>query len=614
MRHTGIELSENNAPLETDDSWDFSNVVDSSESTKLPNGRAEGQSSLLEVFEAELAKNAKGSSSQINGSPAPATGPRSNAFSARLEQLTFHKERGPAKSMPTRSLHQPSCAATKDLLDVDAAMNISSPMLETRSKPMDSTASYLSTPQLASSAIEDGIKTAVSGFETCLRGIANTLKAAQAPSHKSEKQIFEETILAFRELAGDFKAQQPAASREDRNIHNIPQHVKKIEALFPAQNSTTVNMKATKAPETPLQAPPTRIPVASRANEQQSGQQLDEKKDRKADTLLPAKQKQLRFDDEKLTETPNFLSDISTGSFQYHRPGPIHLPAQTPWLRTELKNSGYIDHLRRFSSVDTLRKPARHDRSASPAVTTRFPTVAQFENTNFSSKTTAQPAVAPLIDLESESGAGNQQVLQDVARESSGQFFNRMTGVNDSDGSASKFRLVRPFDAFEDIAQRNEGVRRSNTVATSTYKPQPTLRRPYSEIFSGNGRVPWESFTVHRKHEPSARPDAQASKNDLPMPPHPVIQSKPLRQGHLTASLSESRVADESCNRRSPDHAPSNLRPQDMAVRKCVDRLLELGFDMERSRLRVYASASSGNLNDALDMISEEQQAYDDRQ
>ena len=578
----------------------------------------DGQKSLLEVFETELANKPKDSASQTDPPFVPLN-PRS------------------APLMPEFTKQANVLASTNHLAPL----------------------------QNASTTVEDGIKTAVNGFEVCLRGIIDTLKAAQPL--RSDEDILTESTLAFQNLAEKIVSLSDATlkglvdcpvSKEDNTTDHDLDGTKNFDLQFPVMTTD-----------------PSMTREVGKAQVQQAG--LKDSNSLPSTAVQAAsgrsKRKELRFDDGK----SDFRSDFA-GPFHYHRPGPIHLPHHSSQPQASLlthlgdpapKSSGYVDYLRRFSSADTLKDPCkfrweqdsdpskgvRCDRSFSPAaVTTRFPTIGQFENATFSTSM-APPAPPSLIDLDAEEGpkassganlggkmshsdlSGRDQKDMADARNPrdtaaiyprapvelhNKQFLYSSCGV--SDGSvANRARLLRPFDAFEgeDMLQNQPDngtqVHRSATVAA----PSQTLRRPYSDVFSGKGRVSWDSFTgQQREIEGKGCSDAQASSTSLPLlatrvtPPEPLQLVKPVDKSGIRRSATDAGARRERRPWNVTYQSPStNHRPKDVKIRKCVNDLLGLGFNVERSRLRVYASVADGDLDEAIDMLTEDQKVHDSR-
>lgn len=542
------------------------------------------QKSLLEVFESELAKD-------------------------------------PRDCAPTSS----SCNQRVSTLPKPTVTDQMNPLASTNHSPP---------PQPASAAIESGIRTALNGFESCLRGIIDTMKAAQ-PS-RSDQQIMKDSLRFFGGLGEKMASLDTAASdvntsaaRADPEAQSIPSGKQKVDFQLPHMHSSAESWTPA-GKETNQSGPLLRPTLMAEASHTQD-------KTEKSVSGIPSS---------------DILSD-STGPFRYHPPGPIHLPQQNfPQGKPQWSHStdspskplGYVDHLRGLNSANVQSLPlsayqhqdfhtsnyTKSDKSASLFdIATRFPTIGQFENGTFSNEL-APPAPPPLIDLDLETGNDHSQDTKPCATtirpESSGQFFNRMaakyplksaSSVESSDehlphrnagigpgSAASKATLLRPFDAFAPEgapeSQHQRGVRRSATVAASN------LRRPYSDIFADNARAARWSPASQQRH--STHLSAEASSTSLHLTAMPTMQRKSLPHVNPVNSPAVHRAATIAGVRRE-----ANLRPHDAKVRKCVDNLIGLGFDIERSRLRVYASVAGGDLDEAIDIITEDQKVHASR-
>lgn len=322
---------------------------------------------------------------------------------------------------------------------------------------------------------------------------------------------------------------------------------------------------------------------------------------------------------------------------------------------------------------------ARPDGYSSPVVT-HFPTLEQFEGATF----TGQPRFPPLPSMEplipsrpedrrddsQESRRGDYEPVVAKATdptlpkmypsawphpageanptESSGDFFKRMTGLTESsktptplDTTAPEARLMKPFDPLADTRplDRLDGtatptmsplrgaVRRVNTVAGAGGRYNPSnQRRPYSEFFSGDGRIGWDTFvrgyergsssaSVGTPEQSSAQPHAQDAE---PRPLHsnsaavdrtsePVFHKHPDPKPAAVKPFTTRARAGET----HPDY------PAVHRVQQCVDQLTALGFGTEENgglkRLVVYAQAAGGDLEEAIEMIEEERRAYKER-
>ena len=507
----------------------------------------------------------------------------------------------------------------------------------------DQTRSLASTPHLqssepASTAIETGIRDALNGFEACLRGIVDTLKAAQPL--RSDQEVLCSTLDIFRDLAKKAVPQtaasfntgvNPATANPDLKAGSGPEDMQKLDCHFPVM-----------AAHTPA------IP--------ESWKPLGKETKQDAQRLWAPSRAQTSHTQNKHGKSgsgrskPEFISDLS-GPLQYHPPGPIHLPQQNPVSGipqlsqsgvARLQPSGYAVNPSCFHSADVRDRQQqdchtpdhrRPDNSASLLdIATRFPTIRQFEDGTCLNRS-ALPTAPSLIDLDPEVGPGlslgPQCDVTENETESSGQFFNRMTARNPPQGvpsfalqdeylpncnigvspvfAASKATLLRPFDAFAaEPAPRNQhdrGVHRSATVAART------LRRPQSEVFPGNHRVAWGSPPTEQcKPTVNESVGAEVSSTSLPLPVLPTMQRRPLPQVRPAGTLGVHRSATDVVARRE-----TSLRPRDTKVRKCIDSLIGLGFDLDRSRLRAYASVADGDLDEAIDILTEDQKVHESR-
>ena len=331
-------------------------------------------------------------------------------------------------------------------------------------------------------------------------------------------------------------------------------------------------------------------------------------------------------------------------------------------------DSGDVEKAQRVGPFETLKtacpsqgqqgfglsKDLPIDRSLSPiAIATRFPTIGQLENATLATSALSFSTIPALVGLDAAKGPkdspgetdGNRssypeschQVQQNVSGEYHPKTFTKLhhgvsmelrnaqysnTSLNVEGGPiVSKARLLRPFEAFESAKmlrkQPNDGaqVRRS----TSVIAPAHNLRRPYSDIFSGKGRVSWDCFTAQQpKREDSSSIHARTSSTSLPWPaprtspPMSLASTQTIQH----SGVCQSATAIEPDSEFQPQHHTSqtsctNLRSTDLVAQECVDNLVSLGFNIERSRLQVYASIAGGDLNEAIDMLAEDQKVHD---
>lgn len=291
-------------------------------------------------------------------------------------------------------------------------------------------------------------------------------------------------------------------------------------------------------------------------------------------------------------------------------------------------------------SSPIIEAPIRSTSSTPTA--SRFPTLEQFEGGSFTglSNFPPLPSMEPLIPQRTchkvevrkpqkvdeivfpfvqavESAIFNgcspslgRRPTSSDTNESSGDFFYRMTGLTEEAARLVELRsnLVR-CEGLSDGVQHHavEGIKRHATVAGSTNSYVAKSRRPYSQNFSGNGRLPWETFL---NNDTSVLTGGSSYQDSSGINSHPST-SVTHKMGKATAPSPVGAVAVVSKEIFSGEHNDSSTVAK---VQDCVEKLKDLGFggdsDGGVKRLVVYAQAAEGNLSDAIDMIDEEQRAY----
>lgn len=302
--------------------------------------------------------------------------------------------------------------------------------------------------------------------------------------------------------------------------------------------------------------------------------------------------------------------------------------------------------------------------TASHKVTSRFPTFEQFENGALATAHRFPPlpsmeALEPhrlnplprvprrlntrdgssYIDQDSDHetsipepfGGTSVTIISDRS-ESSGEFFNRMTGLGkgpvttthsslqasigqDSAGLDGRLSQVGPF-----VGRKNVTYRQSVSELARNDSSVNNSRRPYSENFSGEGRIGWDTFL---------RQDSESHNTNLgvvePIPSSLTSErGRFLRSGISTISyhnIHNDEAASEIQRAEiTQDSEQSNFNQRGDAadagkVQACVTQLHKLGYGCDAAqggfeRLTVYAQAAEGDLIDAIDIIDEEQRAY----
>ena len=510
---------------------------------------------------------------------------------------------------------------------------------------------------LLSEPIENAIKTAVTGFELCLRGIIETMKTVQ-PS-RSESEILADSSNVLQNLVNkDILSRKPSVKISNQSSNHTEETRIKRNAVD----------KDAELPQPILQANSLRKP--HKIKERQGLARQEENH-----TLSPSmSSEEIKTQlHRKLVSSENGNLDQSidtNGPFQYHQPGPIHLPQNDKWMQTSTQRNEIIskstDSARNQQSLSPTipdQNPSsvrleqsriaftgdHCNRSYSPSTATaRFPTIGQLEQSPFS-VTTGPPLFPTLIDFTAGDGPTssqnanleNKENVSGKAIHVSGNTLSPSTapsitqrGLQDEREIQKDQSPSRTFRASDESLTRNTRLSHAfeisetrNTKGNSLNSDNPirvhqlqALRRPYSDTFSKNGRHVWEPIIGPQyQRMVNGNPDAQTSSSSLPLPTPVLPTQKHLSRklaatnSRIDGSTAGPQTRSERITGPTAHHSISNLRPQDVKIRKCVDQLIALGFDMERSRLRVYASVTDGDLDEAIDVITEDQKVHDNR-
>lgn len=339
-------------------------------------------------------------------------------------------------------------------------------------------------------------------------------------------------------------------------------------------------------------------------------------------------------------------------------------------------------HKRGASNERNESVDSQQDTLSSP-VATHFPTLEQFEVATFTGppRFPPLPSMEPLIpsrpdnrgDDSQESRSGDYKPLvakaadpttpkvypsawphpagESHSAESSGDFFKRMTGLNETsempayatpaplDFTAPEARLMKPFDPLADtkprdirhdpatsqVPQLSGGVRRSNTVADLGGRYHLSNRRPYSEFFSGDGRIGWDTFVKGYEGGPSSTsavsPEPRHAQAHTLGPEAKSMYSNMVTVDNSSASVVNRPESNPTAVGASVNAAGKRDAHQDSPgvrkVQECVEQLAALGFGTQENggpkRLVVYAQAAEGDLEEAIEMIEEERTAYKQR-
>lgn len=310
-----------------------------------------------------------------------------------------------------------------------------------------------------------------------------------------------------------------------------------------------------------------------------------------------------------------------------------------------------------YSGEEPIKTTASHN------VIIRFPTSKQFEDEGLAAahrfpplpsmealephRPNSQPRVTRRLNTEDESpcigkdsdhetstpeplGSTSVTITSDRG-ESSGEFFNRMTGLG-------KESIATPHSSPQaSVEQASAGLggglaqddpflgRQNGTYRQTLSGPAQydnsvnNNRRPYSENFSGEGRIGWDTFLRQGSESLITNQGVEHIPSSLKFERgHVHASGVPSISSHnvqIDDAASEARRAD--INQHSVHSNPNDLGDAAYIrrVEACVTQLHALGYCSNAAqggfeRLNVYAQAAEGDLIGAIDIIDEEQRAY----
>lgn len=545
-----------------------------------------GQPSLLEIFEAELAKKMSSvDSEEALGIESPAT------------QIEPTIPANPSRETSTTTQSHP---LPQGSLAVLGLINEHLQQL---------TAGEMALPQDLSTAIDHGIRTAVSGVGTCIQGIARGLREASSVSHQAAErtldadfQLVDDAILGFQSLTRGFTAALGREMAADRSgTSSVPRS-------GPGEVDTGLNSTALGISHDRDQDEDGA--TANTSNGVILGLGVDSSE--RGYSSGPNHAVAPRYISEiptspqlEMERQPRYRSETSKGP-RFHKPGPIE-PQNRP---------GYADQ-------SSEKFDEQYNIQSSYPVDTHVTGLAQFEgeDTGAAPRFPALPGMEPLIpqraprlSISGENGPANGSqsayLRSHISLDSPPKHFAQCKGYGLTPLShlSSAARLAGPFDPLEAAPSGRphwiEGLRRNATTASTDIRHTPRGRRPYSEGFDGSGRVAWGEFL---------RGEGRGSRG--------LYKAGEARSRLLGANQEHSkRLAQrEAGSGRSPPAALGydDQHHDDSTVGKinsCLEQLRDLGFgggdDDSAGRLLVYAQAAEGELVDAIDLIDEEQRAY----
>lgn len=235
------------------------------------------------------------------------------------------------------------------------------------------------------------------------------------------------------------------------------------------------------------------------------------------------------------------------------------------------------------------------------------------------------------ISIPEPLGGTSATIISDRT-ESSGEFFNRMTGLGKEPVSTTHSSLrasvgqdsarldgglaqVSPIICQKIVTNResvSEPARNDSFVNSS--------RRPYSENFSGEGRIGWDTFLRQSCETPITNlgvvepmPCSLTSeRGQFLTSGTPIIPYHNIHNDEVASDLQRGEIIQDSELRNLNQRGDAACVGK---VQACVIQLHELGYGSDAAhggfeRLTVYAQAAEGDLIDAIDIIDEEQRAY----
>lgn len=550
-----------------------------------------GQQSLLEVFEVELARKI----SAADGGKAS-----ENVTSAMQNPVP---EPAIQANLPSESQAQPSPQGSQALLG-----RINEHLHEL-------TAGNGALSQDFPTVINRGIR----GLGACMQSIARGLQEISSVSHQAadrtrntDLQLIDDAVLGFQSLLGGFIATLGSQMATNRPVALSAPRSGPEEVEAGSSSTTSGSNKSEQSKQYPSNRGdnPSKIAYNMEGNH----------------ATAPSYSTEMLASPQLETENQPSSAPTTSEEPQHHRSAPIRL-ANRP---------GYVDHLRQSQSVKLFDEDYSIQRSNSPPLDIHFPTLAQFSRENFAAASTfpALPNMQALVPerapyqhkygtkAEETRPANGSLQLVSVSDSTEGSCQSHVPVIGRREHSAqrdghevvplsrlsSAARLAKPFDPLEvePSAQPHltEGLRRNATIASTDIRRATRRRRPYSDIFDGSGRVPWGTFMQDNGRERRGRHWADDGRGR----PLGVNQEHP--RGRLCPEAGPMRLHPAAAGYEDQHHDDSTVGK----INDCVEQLRDLGFGGEHddfaSRLLIYAQAADGVLVDAIDLINEEQRAW----
>ncbi|KAK0516910.1 hypothetical protein JMJ35_000065 [Cladonia borealis] len=290
-----------------------------------------------------------------------------------------------------------------------------------------------SIPQEFPRAIGQGFRAAIGGLGMFVRSVANGLQEAsaltrQAAEHTREAnlQAIDDTISELRTVAGEVTALSreilPVLAKTNEDLRED-----KVCSEPTSSDPSTITAETAESmlSESKVTGTVYTAPDEDLQNSFASGLERPVSVVKPVTVSKPFTPRQARppkhVSEIPVSVTRSIRSDNRraprctgmTRAPRYHKPGPIHLPHHSPLVesstvdaQTSTPRSGYVNYLRLVEERDNNQS------TNLPAAAARFPTLAQFEDQNFSSQkpfpSLPSMNMEPLVPLKPDSQSGSQ--------------------------------------------------------------------------------------------------------------------------------------------------------------------------------------------------------------
>ena len=395
---------------EQQDSLSTSREKAPSEATKEP--ESSGQPSLLELFEAELTKKISIDTNQEKGK---VTVPEAVATTAAESEIPAQPRN--SDNVTTLAQGGSSFEGPNPLLDGLKLINDHVQRLTVGDEDL---------PQEFPRAVGQGLRAAIGGISTFMRGVtsglqeaSNITRRAAEQTRETDLQVIDDTILGLRTVAGDVTALgqellpkrfEARPSQAEAIVGSTVRSANAASDNVPEKNKTlSWENRATPLGDNNVadesQAPP---PAGSQCSAARPGEiTFSEEPSPPLMSDIPVTITRHSLPDSRRMHRNLGMNRVP----RYHKPGPIHLPnhahlapsSTTAESQALATRSGYVDRLRRYNSTENVDEADLNQSTTVPAVAARFPTLAQFEGQNFTTKAPFPPlpsmSMEPLVPL-----------------------------------------------------------------------------------------------------------------------------------------------------------------------------------------------------------------------